>query len=54
MKITKSIILTIMLISGTLLFTSCPNDDDSGQDNSIVGTFLSTSIVEEQFIDNVS
>jgi Lipocalin-like domain len=47
----KNIILTVLLIVGTL-FTSCSNDDDnSNQETSIIGTWLEISVTGE-FIRN--
>ncbi len=37
---------SILLLAISLLFLSCKSDDDSGSNNSIVGTWLLTSIIE--------
>lgn len=49
-KTTKSIILTVLMVVGTL-FTSCSSDDN---DPSIVGVWKTTAGVSEIFKDGVS
>lgn len=49
-KITKSILLALVLISGSFL-TSCSSDDD--EDAGIVGTWISTLEVDEDYENNV-
>lgn len=51
MKRTKSVILTLLLITSTL-FNSCNSDDDNAQEESIIGTFLSISTTFEEFDDD--
>lgn len=50
-KTTKSIILTALMVVGTL-FTSCSNDDNESA--SIVGTWKSSASASESFKDGVS
>jgi hypothetical protein len=50
-KTTKSIILTALMVVGTL-FTSCSSDDNESA--SIVGTWKSSASVSETFMDGVS
>ena len=50
----KNIILTVLLIVGTL-FTSCSNDDDNNnQETSIIGTWLEISVTGEFIRNSIS
>lgn len=53
-KTMNKLIIIALLMATSLGFTSCGDDDDNNEPDSIVGVWLSTADVSETFINGVS